>query len=265
MSACVQRCTQGCSHATTQVGVWVEPQASLLRREIATYSDSMSIIVTANQKGGVGKTAIAVHLAHGLQRELGGKIIVVDADPSASVYKHFRRRQVGDPPYTLAGGAQPDIHLRLPQLIQAGGFDHCIVDCPAGASNITRSALRIADLVIVPVQPSYCDFDAAEELMPILLNISEVRKDMQVMVVISRKLPGNNAYSREARAAAEVFFSMEGVKVTVAQAEISNRAEMVRAYTDGKTVFEYGKRGVSAAEFTRLTEEVSTCLHAVMA
>jgi hypothetical protein len=178
----------------------------------------MSIIVTANQKGGVGKTAIAVHLAHGLVKELGSKVLVVDADPAASVYKHFRRRETGDPPYTLAGGAQPDIHARLPQLLQAGGFD-----------------------------------------------ISEVRKDLLVMVVISRKLPGNNAYSKEARSAAAAVFQMEGVNVMVARQEISNRAEMVRAYTDGKTIFEYGKCGVSCGEFNRLTEEVAACLHAVTA
>lgn len=220
----------------------------------------MSIIVTANQKGGVGKTAIAVNLAHGLQRELGGKMLVVDADPAASVYKHFRRREIGDPPYTLAGGAQPDIHARLPQLLKAGGFDHCVVDCPAGASNITRSALRIADLVIVPVQPSFCDFDSAEELLPILAEISEFRPQLQVMVVISRKLPGNNSYSREARTAASQVFQREGVRIHVARQEISNRAEMVRAYTDSKTVFEYGRGGVSTLEFNHLTEEVAACL-----
>jgi chromosome partitioning protein len=242
-----------------------EPHAALLFHAPALYSESMSIIVTANQKGGVGKTAIAVHLAHGLLRELGGKMLVVDADPGASVYKHFRRREIGDPPYVLAGGAQPDIHSRLPALLKAGGFDHCIVDCPAGASNVTRSALRIADLVIVPVQPSFCDFDAAEELLPILQDISEVRKELQVMVIISRKLPGNNAYSKEARTAAAAVFQVEGVNVTVARQEISNRAEMVRAYTDGKTIFEYGKCGVSCMEFNRLTEEVAACLNAVTA
>lgn len=220
----------------------------------------MSIIVTANQKGGVGKTAIAVHLAHGLHRELGGKVLLVDADPAACVFKHFRRREGSDPPYNLVGGAQADIHAHLPHLMQAGGFDHCVVDCPAGSSNITRSALRIADLVIVPVTPSFCDFDAAEELMPILHDISEVRPDFRVMVVISRKLPGNNSYSREARAAAAQFFQMEGVQVTVAHQEITNRAEVVRAYTDSKTLYEYDRPGAALKEFLHLTQEVCACL-----
>ena len=76
---------------------------------------------------------------------------------------------------------------------------------------------------------------------------------------------GNNAYSKEARSAAAAVFRMEGVNVVVASQEISNRAEMVRAYTDGKTIFEYGKCGVSCGEFNRLTEEVAACLHAVTA
>ncbi|RZU35666.1 hypothetical protein BDD14_5754 [Edaphobacter modestus] len=59
---------------------------------------------------------------------------------------------------------------------------------------------------------------------------------------------------------------MEGVSTIIAHQEISNRAEMVRAYSDGKTVFEYGRRrGVSCNEFTNLTEEVAACLHAVTA
>ena len=238
---------------------------SLPFRKHGLYIGSMSNIVIANQKGGVGKTAITVHLAHGLMEELASKVLVVDADPGASVYKHFRRRTSGDPPYSLAGGAQPDIHIHLPHLMRAGNFDHCVVDCPAGASNVTRSALRIADLVIVPVQPSFCDFDAAEDLMPILRDISEVHKDLQVMIVISRKLPGNNSYSKEAHLAAQQYFAMEGVNVQVAKQEISNRAEIVRAYTDGKTLYEYKKRGVSCMEFVNLTEEVAACLNVVMA
>jgi cellulose biosynthesis protein BcsQ len=86
----------------------------------------------------------------------------------------------------------------------------------------TRSALRIADLVIVPVQPSFCDFDSGEELLPILHDISEVRKGLHVMVVTSRKPPGNNAYSKEARSAAAAVFQMDGVNVVVARQEISN-------------------------------------------
>jgi chromosome partitioning protein len=223
----------------------------------------MSVIAVANQKGGVGKTAICVHLAHGLMRELDSRVLVVDADPNASVFKHFRRRQQGDPPYTLTGGAQPDLHRHLPKLIEEGRYHHCIIDCPAGGSNITRSAMLAADIVLVPVQPSFCDFDSADELMPVLKSISELR-DLQVLVVISRKLPGSNKYSRDAKAAARQFFSTEGVKVSILEQEISNRADIVRAYTDGVTVFERGA-SQSRVEFDNLAEEVASWLKLAVA
>jgi chromosome partitioning protein len=224
----------------------------------------MSIIAIANQKGGVGKTAITVHLAHGLMRELSAKILVVDADPSASVFKHFRRRASGSPPYTITGGDQPDLHRHLPGLMSAGAFDHCIIDCPAGASNITRSAMMAADIVLVPVQPSFCDFDSAEELMPIVKILTEHNPDLQVLVVISRKLPGNNSYSKDARIAAQSFFATEGVNVRVLDQEISNRADLVRAYTEGVTIYE--RRGsTSRVEFEQLTTEVAKCLNVTVA
>lgn len=224
----------------------------------------MSIIAVANQKGGVGKTAITVHLAHGLIRELSAKILVVDADPAASVFKHFRRRESGGPPFTLTGGAQPDLHRHLPRLLESGGYDHCIVDCPAGVSNITRSAMMAADIILVPVQPSFCDFDSAEELMPIAKQITEVRPEVQVLVVISRKLPGSNTYSREAKAAAAQFFETEGVNMRVLNQEITNRAEIVRAYSEGKTVYERSSAGASRLEFDNLAEEIAQCLTARM-
>jgi chromosome partitioning protein len=224
----------------------------------------MSIIAVANQKGGVGKTAITVHLAHALMRELSAKILVVDADPGASVFKHFRRRSSGPPPFVLTGGAQPDLHRHLPGLLTTGGYDHCIIDCPAGASNITRSAMMAADIILVPVQPSFCDFDSAEELMPIAKQITEAKPGLQVLVVISRKLPGNNTYSKEAKAAAAQFFATEGVNVRILNQEIMNRAEIVRAYSEGKTVYERSSNG-SRSEFDNLAEEIAQCLTVQMA
>jgi chromosome partitioning protein len=224
----------------------------------------MAIIVVANQKGGVGKTAVTINLADGLIREIGAKILVVDADPAAGVFKHFRRRKSGDPPFTMASGAQPDIHKHLPRLLEAGSFDHCIVDCPAGISNITRSALLVADFVIVPVQPSFCDFDSAEDLMPILEQVSEVRPELQVLIVISRSMAGNNSYSKDARAAAEEFFKRTGVKVQVLHRVIHERMDVRRAYAAGQTVHEFKPGGLSSLEFNTLSEEVSSHLNKLL-
>ena len=228
----------------------------------AIVKDMAKIITIANQKGGVGKTTIAVNLAHGLALEQGAKILLVDADPAASAIKWFRRRGDADVPYTLTGGAQANIHRTLPRLVQEGGYDFALIDCPAGSSNITRSALMAADLVLVPVQPSLLDFDAADDLLPVLTQINEAKPETQIGVVISRKQSGNNTYSKEARSAARQFFQMEeGLPISIFRSEIYNRMDLVRAYSDGKTIFEHRSSSHSVTEFRNLTEEVLQCLN----
>lgn len=221
------------------------------------------IIAIANQKGGVGKTTIAVNLAHGIAIEQVCKMLLVDADPSASAIKWFRRRGHAEIPYTLTGGAQVNIHRTLPRLVQEGGYAYAVIDCPAGSSNITRSALMAADLILVPVQPSLLDFDAADDLLPILTQISEAKPETKIGVVISRKQSGNNTYSREARSAAHRFFQVEdGLPISIFTAEIYNRMDLVRAYSAGKTIFEHRSKSQSVIEFRTLTEEVLQCLNA---
>jgi chromosome partitioning protein len=81
---------------------------------------SPHVIAIANQKGGVGKTAISVNLAAGLTRS-GYRVLLVDADPQSNSFKWFRRRVDSLPmPYTIVGGAQQDINRHIPVLAQGG-------------------------------------------------------------------------------------------------------------------------------------------------
>lgn len=220
----------------------------------------MSIIVVANQKGGVGKTALAVNLSHGLMKALGSKVLLVDADEGQSASNHFGRREIGEPPFSIAACANKSIHSFVTKLSRDGGFDDVVVDCPAGTSDITLSALIIADLVIIPVRPSLCDYDAAERLVPELEKVAALRPDIQALVVISQKIAGTK-YAREAYAKAQEFFVKDGLNVSVARQGITSRIEVAQAYAEGKTLFEL-RPGHSVIEFTSLTEEVARCLTA---
>lgn len=216
-----------------------------------------SVITIANTKGGVGKTAISVNLAAGLA-QCGHRVLLVDADIQRNSFKWFGRRPETVPiPYTIVGGAVADINRHVATLIEGGTYDFIIVDCPAGQSRITRSALLAANRVIIPVMPSLCDFDAAEEFLPLLREVADLRPHLSLHLCISRKMPGRSRESIEAREAALTFFSSDELPISLLASEIyERRAEIVRSYTESVTVFER-KRSASAQEFLALTHEIA--------
>jgi cellulose biosynthesis protein BcsQ len=122
-----------------------------------------------------------------------------------------------------------------------------------------------ADRILIPVMPSLCDFDAAEEFLPLLREIADIKPDLAIHICISRKMAGRSRESIEAREAALAFFSSDELPITVLASEIyERRAEVVRAYTESCTVFEK-KGSTSATEFMNLTQEIESLTGAMHA
>ena len=117
----------------------------------------------------------------------------------------------------------------------------------------------IADLVVVPVQPSLADFDFAEELMPVLQEVATMHP-LEVAVIISRRKSGRNSFSEEASRVAKQFFEAPGISLRVFESEIYERLDIQKSYAKGVTVREHSKRSKSAGEFNELMKEVVTCL-----
>ena len=214
-------------------------------------------ITIANPKGGVGKTTLAVNLAQELVLAKEGKVLLVDADPRKGVLKWFNRRELEQLPFDVTACDDANLYRILPPLVQQGGYQYTIVDCPAGSSAITRSAIMVADLVVVPVQPSLADFDFARDLMPVLSEVAAM-KPVHMAVIITRA--GTNSFSREARAVASDFFVTEGVQVSVFDTQFSQAIAVQKSYAMGKTLHEYSQSSKLVTEIHDLMKEIKECL-----
>ena len=224
-----------------------------------TFQSMAYVITLANFKGGVGKSTIAVNLSDALATDLDSKVLLVDADPRKGSLKWFKRREQDSLPFDLTACDDPRLYALVPPIVKRGGYEYTLIDTPAGGSAITRAGIVIADLVVVPVQPSLADFDFAEELMPVLQEVATMHP-LEVAVIISRRKSGRNSFSEEASRVAKQFFEAPGISLRVFESEIYERLDIQKSYAKGVTVREHSKKSKSAGEFNELMKEVVTCL-----
>jgi chromosome partitioning protein len=120
-----------------------------------------------------------------------------------------------------------------------------------------------SDAVIVPVQPAPMDYRAAGTMLPLLMDVSAVKPDIRVFIVLNRKQTNN--LGKEARAAAEQYFAVDGLNLKVLQTIIGNRTAFTEAPASGRTVLDYAPKSTAAGEVLQLTQEVIQCLTSELA
>ncbi len=125
------------------------------------------IFAFLNQKGGVGKTTLATHIAGELAMR-GLHVILLDADPQGSSLDWTQRRsQQGLPRlFSAVGLARETLHQEAPELARRA--DHIIIDGPPRIAALARSALLAAERVLIPVQPSPYDVWASAEMVALI-------------------------------------------------------------------------------------------------
>ncbi|ODP36787.1 ParA family partition ATPase [Sphingomonas turrisvirgatae] len=143
------------------------------------------IVAFLNQKGGVGKTTLALHLA-GAWSTRGRRVLVVDADPQASALDWADQRLREGLPrlFGVLGLARETLHKELPDL--ARDTDHLIIDGPPRVAGIARSALLAADLVLIPAQPSPFDGWASSEMLRLLDEARIFRPELRARMLLNR-------------------------------------------------------------------------------
>lgn len=212
----------------------------------------MPIIAVVNQKGGAGKSTVAVHLARWLHKVQSGTsslaakgkknknvtaetlslksmVILVDADAQKSSSSWLSRLQYQIPCQIIQ---TPDELLdEIPKLSEH--YEWVIVDGPAALSETTRAIVLVADVALVPCQPTGVDLESASDTVRLLNQAQRVRQGApHAVLFVNRAVKG----TRLKEEALEVLKVMPGV--VVLDTVIHQRQILADAFGQNATVFD---------------------------
>jgi len=205
------------------------------------------VITIAQQKGGSGKTTLAVNLAIAFLGQ-GRKVAVLDIDPQGSLGRWFmaRREALEDPGLDFATSSAWGTAYECEKLRKVN--DIVLVDTPPKIDADLRPALRESDLVIVPVAASHLDLWATESV----LELAD-RERRKALVVLNRVTP-------RARVTAEVTEGVDALSAPRAVTALGNRVAFADALGRGLGVSELSRSSAAAKEIASLALEIESLL-----
>jgi chromosome partitioning protein len=205
------------------------------------------VITIAQQKGGAGKTTLAVNLAVGFVRA-GKSVALMDTDPQGSAGRWFMTRleaQGGEPDMEFATASAWGVSYEVRKLADA--HDVVIIDTPPKADSDLRPSLRAADLVLVPVATSHLDLWAVEAVLDLI-----DRAGKPALIVMTRARAGT-------RLEADIAARVAEMDAAMADSAMANRVVYAETLGQGKAALEAPK-GPAHAEVKALIAEVEAVL-----
>ncbi len=197
----------------------------------------MFTVAILSQKGGTGKTTLALHLAVAAEKA-GQLAAVVDLDPQASAAGWKDSRQAETPVVVSIPST------RLPQALEAarlGGAELAIIDSAPHSGEVALAAAEAADLVLIPCRAGILDLRAIGATARIVKLAGR-----RAFVVLNAMPPRAPNVLADARAAVAVH------GLDVSPVSLQQRAAFAHSLTAGQTVHEYEPEGKASEEVTQL-------------
>lgn len=214
--------------------------------ELRTYGTgtagerAVKVIALAQQKGGVGKSTLAIHMAVELVHRK--KVVaIIDLDPQSSVAKWAGRRETEQPRVVASENAQLGKYLTN---FKAERFDYVILDLPGRRAPAVTDGIKAADFVIIPARPLDMDIEASGETLG---TVQRLRKPYAFVMSIA---PARGTRTKDFATALETYGH------TVLPVFVIERLALPDAIAEGLGAAEYEPKGMAAREIAALTDAV---------
>jgi chromosome partitioning protein len=205
----------------------------------------MKTIALIAQKGGTGKTTLALALAVAAE-QAGLSTLIVDLDPQATACNWGDRRKIETP---LVIDAQP---ARMPQALEkarSGGINLVVIDTPARSEQSALAAAKLADLLIIPCRPQRFDLETIDNTLELI-----AMAGTKPVLVVLNAIPARGDREQQARQAVETK------QLPVCPIALGNRTAFGDAGILGQTALEFEPSGKAAEEIRQLYKYVSIIL-----
>jgi chromosome partitioning protein len=196
----------------------------------------MKTIAILSQKGGAGKTTLALHLAFAAE-QAGSPAAVIDLDPQASA-TGWRDSRAAEAPVVVSAQA-----ARLPAVLKAAresGAAWAIIDTAPHSESAALAAAWAADFILIPCRPAILDLRAIGSTVDL------ARLAGKSAAVVLNATPARGSLGDDAAAVVAQY------GVMLAPVRIAHRAAYVHALTAGQTALEYEPGGKAAEEIIEL-------------
>lgn len=202
------------------------------------------IIAVLNQKGGCGKTTVSINLAHSFKNS-GYKVLIVDGDPQGSA-RDWNAANNGE--------LLPVIGLDRPSLqkdIEAvrSGYDIIIIDGAPQIAQLSAVAIKAADLVLMPVQPSPYDVWAVSDLIDLIKARQEITDNQPLAAFVISRVIKNTKLGKE------VIEALKNYELPVLKSYTTQRVIYPTSASTGQTVYSIGSNEASL-EIDAIRDEI---------
>lgn len=207
------------------------------------------IICLVNNKGGVGKTTIAVNLAF-YAAQNGNKTLLVDTDPLGGLEKW--QDLSDDNAFDVVHYPEDSLNNNIADLSK--GYKHIIIDGAPGKGNITVSNLMSPHLAIVPIDPSPLSVWSTRKTINAILQTLSSNKWFESRILISKCAVGTTM-DRDVREVLTTY------GMNLFDTKIHHRIDFIKSFVKGVSVLEHAPQSKATNEIKSLCKEIDFNRH----